>query len=340
MLHLNKEEIKKLFNDFTRVKVMVIGDVMIDSYIWGKVERISPEAPVPVVSVSKRENRLGGAANVVLNLQSLGATPIICSVIGEDARGNDFCDLLKENNISAKGIIKSKNRITTTKFRILGNNSQMIRVDEEIETNINEKDSSDFLKHIEKLVETEKPAVIIFEDYDKGVITPHIIQWTVDIANKKNIPVVVDPKRKNFSYYKNVSLFKPNFKELCEGMKTEHVTKGKENLLNLCSGFQKQQNINMMLLTMSESGVFYSHHYENDNYFHGDILPAQVRNIADVSGAGDTVISLAALCLAFGLDAADIAFISNVAGGLVCEEVGVMPVKKQRLLEELLTFAK
>jgi D-glycero-beta-D-manno-heptose-7-phosphate kinase len=339
MLHLDKKEIKKLFDDFTKVKVLVIGDVMIDSYIWGKVDRISPEAPVPVVSVTKRENRLGGAANVVLNLQSLGATPIICSVIGDDARGNDFCDLLKENHITDKGILKSRSRITTTKFRIIGNHSQMIRVDEEIDHYLDDNDSSGFLKHIEKLIETEKPAVIIFEDYDKGVITPYTIQWIVDLANKKNIPVAVDPKHRNFSYYKNVSLFKPNFKELCEGMKTEHVVKEKDDLLQLCSGFQQQQNIALMLLTMSESGVFYSEK-NSDGDFHGEILPAQVRNIADVSGAGDTVISLAALCLAFGLAATDIAFISNVAGGLVCEEVGVMPVKKQRLLEELLTFAK
>jgi D-glycero-beta-D-manno-heptose-7-phosphate kinase len=339
MLHVNKDELKKLFNDFTKVKVLVIGDVMIDSYIWGKVDRISPEAPVPVVSVTKRENRLGGAANVVLNLQSMGATPIICSVIGDDARGKDFCELLLENNITDKGILKSRHRITTTKFRILGNNTQMIRVDEEIETSLNDGDSDDFLKHIEKLITTEEPSVIIFEDYDKGVITPLVIQHTIDLANKKNIPVAVDPKRKNFSFYRNVSLFKPNFKELSEGLKTEHASKDKDDLLSLCADFQRQQNIAMMLLTMSESGVFYSEK-KADNSFRGDILPAQVRNIADVSGAGDTVISLAALCLAFRLDAADIAFISNIAGGLVCEEVGVMPVKKQRLLEELLIFAK
>jgi D-glycero-beta-D-manno-heptose-7-phosphate kinase len=339
MLHLQKQDIKKLFDDFSKVKVLVIGDVMIDSYIWGKVDRISPEAPVPVVSVNKRENRLGGAANVVLNLQSLGATPIICSVIGDDAHGNDFCELLKENKITDKGILKSPGRITTTKSRILGNNTQMIRVDEEIETNLNEKDNIEFLSHIEKLIETEKPAVIIFEDYDKGVITPYIIQCTVDLANRKNIPVAVDPKRKNFSHYKNINLFKPNFKELCEGMKTEHVAKEKDNLLKLCSGFQKQQNIDLMLLTMSENGVFYSEKNSSGNC-RGEIFPARFRNIADVSGAGDTVISLAALCLASGLEASDIAFISNIAGGLVCEEVGVMPVKKQRLMVELLTFAK
>jgi D-glycero-beta-D-manno-heptose-7-phosphate kinase len=339
MLHLQKQDIIKLFDDFTKVKVLVIGDVMIDSYIWGKVERISPEAPVPVVSVTKRENRLGGAANVVLNLQSLGATPILCSVIGDDARGKDFCDLLKENKIADKGILKSRSRVTTTKFRILGNNSQMIRVDEEIESPLNDQDSSDFLKHIEQLIAVEKPAVIIFEDYDKGVITPYIIQCAVDLANRQHIAVAVDPKRKNFLYYKNVNLFKPNFKELCEGMKTEHVEKEKGNLMKICSGFQKQQNIDLMLLTMSENGVFFSEKDGSGNYY-GEILPAQVRNIADVSGAGDTVISLAALCLAFGLRTADIAFISNIAGGLVCEEVGVMPVKKQRLLEELLTFVK
>jgi len=215
----------------------------------------------------------------------------------------------------------------------------MIRVDEEIDTNLNDQDNFEFLKHIEHLIETEKPAVIIFEDYDKGIVTPYIIQYTIDLANRKNIPIAVDPKHKNFSHYKNVNLFKPNFKELCDGMKAEHVVKEKDDLLKICSDFQKQQNIDVMLLTMSESGVFYSSKNSSGNYY-GEILPAQVRNIADVSSAGDTVISLAALCLAFGLDVADIAFISNIAGGLVCEEVGVMPVKKQKLLEELITFAK
>ena len=338
MLGLNKTEIEQLFENFSKVKVLVIGDVMIDSYIWGKVDRISPEAPVPVVSVSKRENRLGGAANVALNLLSLGANPIICSVIGDESKGTDFCGLLQEHKLIDIGILKSKERITTTKFRIIGNQAQMIRVDEEMESNLNDHDSSVFLKRIEKIIETENPGVIIFEDYDKGVITPHIIQWTVELAIKHNIPVAVDPKRKNFLYYKNISLFKPNFKELCEGMKLENVIKEKNNLLEICSGFQQQQNIASMLLTMSESGVFYSE--KSSGNFTGNIIPAQVRNIADVSGAGDTVISIAALCLAFGLKASDIAFISNIAGGLVCEEVGVIPVKKQRLREELLTFAK
>jgi len=215
----------------------------------------------------------------------------------------------------------------------------MLRVDEEMETNLNEKDSLDFIHHIENLIEMEKPDVIIFEDYDKGVFTPQIISSTVELALKMNIPIAVDPKKKNFSFYKDVSLFKPNFKELCEGMKLENVSKDKENLLDICSTFQKQQHIKLMLLTMSESGVFYSKQNGKDSYT-GDILPAQIRNIADVSGAGDTVISLAALCLALGLEAADIAFISNIAGGLVCEEVGVIPVKKQSLMDELLTFAR
>jgi D-glycero-beta-D-manno-heptose-7-phosphate kinase len=339
MLSLKKNEIEKLFAGFSNVKVLVIGDVMIDSYIWGSVERISPEAPVPVVSVTRRENRLGGAANVVLNLQSLGATPILCSVIGDDARGKDFFELLKENKIPGKGILKSNKRITTTKFRIIGNHTQMLRVDEEMDSDLDQKDSSDFLKCISELIDSEKPAVIIFEDYDKGVITSQIIKTTVDIANKKNIPVAVDPKHKNFSHYKNISLFKPNFKELCEGMKVEQISKQKASLLEICSGFQSKHNIETILLTMSESGIFYSDKDEKDGYY-GNILPAQVRNIADVSGAGDTVISLAALCLAFKLKPADIAFISNIAGGLVCEMVGVVPVEKQRLKSELLTFAK
>ncbi len=335
MTNMDKNTIEKLFTDFTKLKVLVIGDVMIDSYIYGRVDRISPEAPVPIVLVEKRENRLGGAANVALNVQSLGATPILCSVVGDDLKGEEFIELLADNGISPVGILRSSKRITTTKFRIIGNNYQMLRVDEEHGHSLYDNETEVFMKRIKKLISTEKPSVIIFEDYDKGVINEKLITWTIELANAENIPLVVDPKKKNFKHYKNITLFKPNFKELCEGLEIEHVSKDIKSLTKICKPFQKQHNIAMMLLTMSEHGVFVSKQ-ETNSTLTTEIIPAQIRNIADVSGAGDTVISIAALCLALQLSVHDIAFISNIGGGLVCETVGVIPIDKKRLMNELI----
>jgi len=194
-------DIKKVFDEFSRLKVLVIGDVMVDSYVWGKVSRISPEAPVPIVAVSKKENRLGGAANVALNIQAMGATPILCTVIGHDLSGNCFLELLKKQKLSENGIVKSTERSTTVKTRVIGNNHQLIRIDEEIEDDITTEETRILIDKITDILEKENINVIIFEDYDKGLITPELIEKTVIIAKQKNIPVAVDPKKKNFLSY-------------------------------------------------------------------------------------------------------------------------------------------
>jgi rfaE bifunctional protein kinase chain/domain len=331
--------LNKIFSAFTSQKVMVIGDVMVDSYIWGKVERISPEAPVPVVSVTKREERLGGAANVVLNLHSLGAQPILCSVVGKDRKGKEFCNLLDEKNITTKGILALADRVTTTKFRVIGNNVQMLRVDEEVDRLLNSNEINQFFIRIKKLVEDEKPSVIIFEDYDKGVVTAELIDRVVELAKKNRIPVTVDPKKINFNSYKDVTLFKPNFKELCDGLKIDTVKKDKASLSKICRDFQQRQHIEFMLLTLSEHGVFYSFKNKKRGFDSG-LIPAEIRTIADVSGAGDTVIAVSSLCLAIGIPVEKIATIANIAGGMVCEKVGVVPIDKKSFLEELKTLIK
>jgi len=332
---LSISEISDIFEKFNSLKALVIGDVMVDSYLWGKVERISPEAPVPIVVVNKRENRLGGAANVALNLNSLGATTILCSVIGDEPNADLFVSLLGKQNLTTKGIVKNKNRITTTKFRIIGNNAQMLRFDEEIESFLNEEDTLNFYTVINNLVESEKIDVIIFEDYDKGIITPLLIKKVVELAEKKSIPIVADPKRKNFNEYKNLSLFKPNLKELVEGIKLDILPKNQKDFENAVETFQLRNNIDMMMVTRSEAGVYISSKNKNSNVIdkrHN--IAAHIRNIADVSGAGDTVISVASLCLALKLEPFIIASLSNLAGGLVCEEVGVVPVNKEKLIQE------
>jgi len=238
---------------------MIIGDVMIDSYLFGKVERISPEAPVPVVSVNYRSNRLGGAANVALNINSMGAIPILCSVIGNDEKSDTFIKLLEKDNLPVQGIIKSKKRITTTKFRIIGNNTQMLRVDEETESDLEIDDRKELLKRIERILENEEINVIIFQDYDKGILGQEVINTIIDLAHRFKIPVVVDPKKKNFKAYKNITLFKPNFKELKEGINLNIELSEIENLSCAIEQLHKNQNIEIVLTTLSEAGVFISY---------------------------------------------------------------------------------
>ncbi len=324
----------KLFKSFNTQKVMIIGDVMIDAYLWGKVDRISPEAPVPVVVVNKRENRLGGAANVALNVQAIGATPILCSVIGDDIKGAEFINLLKENNISDEGIVQSSKRPTTTKFRIFGNNAQMLRVDEEVSHPLEKHDNELFIKRVEDLLYSQTINSVIIQDYDKGVISKDLLDRIIDKLNELNIPVAVDPKKRNFSLYKNVSLFKPNLKELREGLKLENEILSEEELIEITNSLLDKQNIRIILTTLSEKGVFLTCN-SRDRGRINELIPAQIRSIADVSGAGDTVISTAAVCLGLDLKAVDIAFISNLSGGLVCEQLGVVPVDKEVLLNEL-----
>jgi D-glycero-beta-D-manno-heptose-7-phosphate kinase len=331
---VNKKQLSKAFETFDNLNVLIIGDVMVDSYLWGRVNRISPEAPVPIVAVSKKENRLGGAANVALTFKSLGATPLLCSVVGVDKDGQIFMDLLKEQKLSQKGILKSRDRITTNKTRIIGNNHQLMRVDEEVENDINRAETQQLLSIILYLLKTEKVHVVIFEDYDKGLITPSLISKVVAEARRKKIPVVVDPKKKNFSNYRNVTLFKPNLKELKEGLKWDFDAFNKKQLQQAVASFREKQNIDIALITLSEQGIYI------DDGKVKKLLPAMVRNVADVSGAGDTVISVAAVCLAAGLDPVSTAAITNLAGGQVCEKVGVVPVNRKQLFRESLELLK
>lgn len=329
-IFFKKEQIREIFKSFNNLNVLIIGDVMIDSYMWGKVNRISPEAPVPIVSVNTKERRLGGAANVALNIQALGANPILCSVIGLDYEGQAFMDLLKVQKLSQKGILKSRDRITTLKTRIIGNNSQLLRVDDEIVSDIMPSETQQLLVLISYIINHDKIDVIIFEDYNKGLITSKLISKVVELAKSKQIPICVDPKKKNFNSYKGVSLFKPNLKELKEGVKLEFNGDNINEIQRIISSYRIKQKIDMVLLTLAEKGVIVNSRKLKAH------LPAHIRSIADVSGAGDTVISLAALCKALNCNDILTAAIANLSGGLVCEQIGVVPVNKEQLFDEAL----
>ena len=327
---VKKEHIREIFKSFNNLNVLIIGDVMVDSYLWGKVNRISPEAPVPIVSVQKKERRLGGAANVALNIQALGANPVLCSVIGVDFEGQAFMDLLKTQRLSQKGILKSRDRITTVKTRVIGNHAQLLRVDEEEENDIIPSETQQLLTLISYIINHDKIDVILFEDYNKGLINAKLISKVVELAKSKGIPTCVDPKKKNFNSYKGVSLFKPNLKELREGIKMDVTADNIKELQRSISSFRVKQKIETILVTLAEKGVVTNSRQVKEH------LSAHVRSIADVSGAGDTVISVAALCRALETDDIITAAISNLSGGLVCEQIGVVPIDKEQLLEEAL----
>jgi rfaE bifunctional protein kinase chain/domain len=315
-----------LINQFENIPVLVIGDVMIDAYLFGNVERISPEAPVPIVAVNKKESRLGGAANVALNLASLGAKPILCSTIGNDAEGEELIELLNKSNINSDGILKDIDRITTVKTRVISQNHQMLRIDNENAEPLNLIQTNALVGKIEELLPQAK--IVIFEDYDKGVITESLIKSITNKANQLGIPTVVDPKKRNFNYYNNVTLFKPNLKELREGINTHFSLQNKTEFEQICQNLMLKMNIKYLFVTLSENGVMITNGKEF-NY-----VPAHLRKIADVSGAGDTVISVASLCLALNMSMEQVAVISNLAGGLVCEEVGVIPINIEKLSAE------
>lgn len=325
---MNYSSIEELFDQFDQKKVLILGDVMIDSYLWGGVDRISPEAPVPIVSVGSREKRLGGAANVALNIQSLGAKPILVAVVGDDLEGQDFFEILKNQKLDAKGIVVDKNRVTTIKHRIIAADQHLLRVDQEDDSPVSPSVEDEIIARAISLMKDVQ--VVVFEDYDKGALTPKIIASVIEEAEKLGIPTIVDPKKRNFLSYNNATIFKPNLKELKEGLKIdidkdsmEDVEKG---AMELCS----KMNLKGALITLSEHGMYLA--YEETKTH----VPAHQRKIMDVSGAGDTVVSVASLCLASNTSAAFLVSLSNLAGGLVCESVGVVPITKEKLRLEAL----
>jgi rfaE bifunctional protein kinase chain/domain len=318
----------ELFENFSNKRILVVGDVMIDAYIWGSVSRISPEAPVPIVQFEKSEDRLGGAANVALNLVAMGAQPIICSVIGKDEKGKLMQDLFHQNAISTQGLILSEDALTTVKTRVLGNKQQLLRIDDERVQAINTAQVDELVLQIKTLIDQGVDAIIL-EDYNKGVLVPALIEQIVDYANEKKVPTTVDPKKDNFLAYKNVTLFKPNLKELKEGL-NQKIVFGESSFDIALETLEAILANKISFVTLSENGVYIKKASEKHH------VKAHLRNITDVSGAGDTVISVATLCLTEDMPLNYLAEIANIAGGLVCEKNGVVSIDKNELLQEVI----
>lgn len=318
----------KLFQHFSTIKMGVIGDVMLDTYWWGHVDRISPEAPVPVVALDKKEYRIGGAGNVALNLASLGAQVSVLSMIGQDDDGIVLKKMFDSNNINTNFLHPSASRITTNKSRIISRNQQMMRLDAEITTDLDTRDENILLGRVEKYLQDEKPQVIIFEDYNKGILTERVIAEVISLTKKYGVISAVDPKRKNFFSYTGVDIFKPNLKEVKDGLNLLTDEISLPILEDIHKQLQNKLQHKISFITLSEKGVFYQ---QNNS---ARIIPSHFRNISDVSGAGDTVIAVAALLYAATGNTDLMAEAANIAGGIVCEEVGTVAIRKDVLLQE------
>jgi rfaE bifunctional protein kinase chain/domain len=325
---LSTIDYKELFKSFSSVKIGVIGDVMLDTYWWGKVERISPEAPVPVVTVDRKEYRIGGAGNVALNLASLGAQVSVFSVIGDDEDGHILTGLLNEKKIDTRYMLKTDSRITTNKMRVISRNQQMMRLDSETVLPLEHEQEQKLIEQVELFISEQSPAAIIFEDYNKGVLTEKIIHALIEICKSNSVITAVDPKRKHFFEYRGVDIFKPNLKEAREALNVLIDEVNENALAEIHQKLWAELKHRISFITLSEKGVFYDDGQESH------LVPSHIRNVADVSGAGDTVIAVATLIYALTRNTRVMAEIANLAGGLVCETVGTVAIDKSRLLRE------
>ncbi|MBX7045453.1 MAG: D-glycero-beta-D-manno-heptose-7-phosphate kinase [Ignavibacteria bacterium] len=326
---MNFTNLNSIFSKANGKKIVVIGDIMLDRYLLGNVTRISPEAPVQVFDIGTSENKLGGAANVAYNIKTLGAEPLLIGVCGNDDEGKILKKVFEDLGISTEGIIAEANRNTTCKTRVIAAAHHLIRLDSESRTKISEDSSGSILKILEKTKNDFD--IIILEDYNKGVLTKPLIHSVIEFAKENNKKILVDPKFENFFEYKDVFLFKPNRKELEDAILKR--TDGIDELIERAKDFIKKINCKNLVLTLGEHGMLL---IENNNDKIEIVkVPTQARKVSDVSGAGDTVISTIAVCLAGGAEVKESVIIANFAAGLVVEEVGIVPIYKDILIEHL-----
>ncbi len=324
---LTQSQLKAIDQAFQQKKVLIIGDVMCDAYWWGQVNRISPEAPVPVVEIDQKEYRLGGAANVAVNMQRLGAEPLLCSVIGPDQEGATFKQLLESENISSAHLIQAESRPTTVKTRVMGERHQLLRVDSETKKLLAENEQEELLKVAKDAVKMAD--AVLFVDYDKGILEHGLIQEIISVAKASGIPTAVDPKKAHFFAYQGATLFKPNLNELQSNLELElPYPLTKKDMDKATKQLRSHLNNDIGFITLSEQGVYITDYQEDY------LLPAHLRTIYDVSGAGDTVMSVATLALAAQCSLPVIAEMANLAGGLVCEGVGVAPIQHDQFFQE------
>lgn len=323
-----------VLNRFSDLTALVVGDVMIDAYLWGNVERQSPEAPVPVLNKTGKDSRIGGAGNVARNILSLGAKVRLASVIGSDISGKYLLKLLHKKGINSDAVIEEQARTTTVKTRIIKGHEHLLRIDEETTDPISDSSLNNLKVQISNQLQSGEIDVVIIEDYDKGVMSKHLAEFIITNSNELNIPITVDPKLINFHFYKNATLFKPNLKELKEGLETDINPDNLQGLNSAVEKLHSQLNPTISLTTLGSNGMWLHSPSSNTSHLHEKGIN---REAIDVSGAGDTVIATASLMLAAGASLNDIAKASNIAGGLVVEQSGVVTINLDSLSEEFLS---
>ena len=324
------KSIQTIFEGFRNIKALIVGDVMLDAYIWGDVSRISPEAPVPIIKTTGKEFRLGGAANVALNLKALGAIPILCAVIGADYEGDKLLERMKVRKISSSGIVRSNPRPTTIKTRSLSGYQHIVRMDSETDVLLSANEEKALLdKVFESMTDAD---VVIFEDYDKGTLTKSLILKIIRRASELKVPTVVDPKIRNVHNYNGSTVFTPNLQELVEGLNLTEYPETVNEIIGAVNQLKDIIDVGEIFLTLAEKGVIVKN---NREVIH---IPAHVRTISDVSGAGDTMTCIISLCKSLGLNPTFTAELANIGGGLVCEHVGVVPINRNKLMEDAIKY--
>jgi len=324
MIKLTLERKEELRKNFSGKRIAVVGDMMLDCYITGDVKRISPEAPVPVIEVENEFYRFGGAANVAYNIVSLGGLPIPVGVIGDDQYGNIFKQLLSDVGIDSSGLLVTQTRPTTAKTRVISQGQHIVRIDKEVKENINKDEENVLFNSLIALADTLDG--IILEDYNKGVLTASLIEKIIAYFKEKNVLITVDPKFNNLMSYKGVTVFKPNRKE-AEAILGMRI-KSSEDVSNAGKKLLELLDTQYVLLTLSEEGIAV---FQKDGL--EKRMPTKAQEVADVSGAGDTVISTLTMALAAGANILESSYLANYAGGIVCGEVGVVPIQLEQLFE-------
>lgn len=324
---MNSNRINELLKNVTAKRIAVVGDVMIDRYIWGNVHRISPEAPVPVVEVESESSRLGGAANVANNITSLGARSLLIGVVGNDVSGKEFCSILEQQKTPSEGIVIDPSRPTTVKTRVIAHQQHVVRIDSEEKKDVDASIQTKIMQVLENNIASIDG--IIIEDYNKGVVTKELIRTIIELANKHSKIITIDPKFNHFFDYRNVTVFKPNKKETEEALGRK--LKSEEDVIAAGKSLLEKLHAENVLLTRSEKGM--SLFERNGAVTH---IPTFARTVADVSGAGDTVIATLTTMLASGAAIGEAALLANIAGGIVCGEVGIIPIEPDVLRRTVL----
>ena len=326
-MNITEAKLKSIFAKAKGRKIAIIGDVMLDKYVYGTISRISPEAPVPVVDIDKTEYRLGGAANVANNIKALDAEPVLIGVIGNDYDSKHYLDVMKMLGLSVAGIIKDNSRPTTAKTRVIAHSQHVLRVDSEIKDDVSVNTRRKIIEFFTKNVKNF--AAVILQDYNKGVLTKEMISEIISLSRKFKKPVYVDPKFHNFFEFRDVTVFKPNRKETADilAMKID----GEESVKEAGRILIDKLNCEYLVLTRGEKGMMLFDKEKNKTVILN--IPTKARRVADVSGAGDTVISTIAVMLAGGANIIEAVMLANQAAGIVCEEVGIIPIYKNALID-------